>query len=543
MKLKKGILKNIFLQKEEFSANRWRFLVIATCGVLLRFAFPKYDIWWLVWLVPVPFFLFLFEASPKRSFWFGWLFGFSFYYTTIFWLNTLTAYNPFVPAGILLMGIAMGLFVAAFALCNSFFETRIPQFRWFYTPALWVVFEYARSLGPFGFPWAYLAHTHYRQLPFIQIADITGVYGISFIIVTGNVLLAEVVHYLWQKKSGVRRIHFPVIGICFFCILIAITVIYGHFALKSYNTPGGNGIRIGIVQPNVPQRLKLASYLSPDESERLRLQLKMTKELAQLVRSLRGQADLILCPETAISDPFFSLNEPLKESIQRLSDKVESPILFGADNVYVSPGNQTIEKIYNSAWLVFPQIGFASEIYNKIHLVPFGEYVPLGQIIPFLQEGIVQVANFDAGTDSIIFKLKKPPVRFGVVICFESSFPHLFRRLAERGAQFFSVITNDAWYGRSSGAYQHFALSVFRAIEFRRPVLRSANTGISAVISATGKILRTLPLEEKGTITERIFPSSTKTFYQHFSDLFIFILALALALLYLFITMRKPKSQ
>lgn len=539
MKPKKAILKNIFLRKEEFRTHWWRLLVIFASGVLLRFAFPKYDVWWLVWVIPVPFFLFLIGRNLKLSFWSGWLFGVAFYYSTIFWLNTLIAYNPFVPAGILLMGIAMGLFVAGFALCNSFFESRIPQLRWLYTPALWVLFEYARSLGPFGFPWAYFGHTHYRQLPFIQIADITGVYGISFILVMGNVLLAEVLHSLWQRKYRSNNVRLPLVGICVFCFLFILFLVYGLFTLKYYNHLQRNkGLRIGIVQPNVPQKIKLASYLSPNDSERECLQLQMTKELAELVLSLRGKSELIICPETAITDPFFSLNTPLKETMQSLADKVESAILFGADNVYVSSDMQTIEKMYNSAWLVFPQAGFSSKIYNKIHLVPFGEYVPLGGLIPFLQESIVQIANFDAGADPVVFQLKNPPAQFGAVICFESSFSYLFRRLANRGAQFFAVITNDAWYGRSSGAYQHFALSIFRAIEFRRPVLRSANTGISAVISPAGEIICSLPLEKKGTINAQIFPASTTTFYQRFSDLFVFILTLLLIFLFLLLRIR-----
>ncbi len=542
-------LKRIFPTREELAADKWKCLVVIISGIVLRFAFPKFDLWWLVWIVPVPFFYFLFNLPPRSSFWLGWAFGFSFYYSTIFWLNTLVIYNPFTIPGIFLMGLAMGLFIAFFSLLNSHFERRLPALRYLYTPGLWVIFEYLRSLGPVGFSWAYLAHTHYRQLHFIQIADITGVYGISFLIVLGNIVLARILGFCLSligiTSKAMRKC--PVLPIFIFLILTGGNLWYGKLALAKYTSSKSPSLSISIVQTNVPQPLKLASYISPDENERKKLQLHLLQNLTNLVLTLKDKSSLIICPETTITDPFFSVNRPLQEYVQKLSQAVNTPILFGADEVVLSTDGNNMERIYNSAWLVEPDKGLSKTVYRKIHLVPFGEYVPLGGIIPFL-EAIVQIGNFDAGTESTIFRLnlKKMPDevktwRLGVMICFESSFSYLARRLVERGGNFLVVITNDAWYGRSSGAYQHYALAVFRAIEFRRPVLRSANTGISAIINANGAILDSLPLETEGVMTNDCYREDNITFYCAYGEFFAYCIIMCIVLLWL-IARAKTKN-
>ncbi len=529
----KTIPKNLsrwFPAFKEIKAS-WRYLLVLFIGgIALRLAYPRFDAWWLVWLAPVPFFSILKTASPKRAFWTGWFFGFVLYYSTIFWLNTLTVFNPFVPLGILLMGIVMGLFVALFALANSFFEARISHLRWCYIPALWVVFEYFRSLGPFAFSWCYLGHTLYKQHVLIQIADITGVYGISFLIVMANVLIGESVGWVWQRKKR-RHARFPYTGISVFVVLLVATLIYGHYAMhRTYST--SRGIKIGIVQPNVDQQTKLASYSHPDEEVRQRLQDTILEDFACLVLSLQGSSSgLIVTSETSITDPFFSINPPLQEFVELLSSKADTPVLFGADYVTLTPDEKNVDKMYNSAWLVRPEQGLSDTVYHKIHLVPFGEYVPLARYIPLLQESIVRIGDFDAGKESTLFRVGEKVHPFGVLICFESTMPYLARRLVHEGAEFFAVITNDAWYGDSSGPYQHFVLSVFRAIEFRRPVIRSANTGISALITPAGKVIDYLPLLEQGTFTGTIYPAQEKTLYYKFFNIIpiVFLVVLLIA--------------
>ncbi|MCX7766138.1 MAG: apolipoprotein N-acyltransferase, partial [Candidatus Sumerlaeia bacterium] len=362
------------------------------------------------------------------------------------------------------------------------------------------------------------------------------------LIVLGNTVLARLVEFCLnlRRTSGITIRKFPILPLLIFVVLIVGNLWYGKLALLKYTSSEAPSLTISIVQPNVPQPLKLASYISPDENERKQLQLQLLQNLTNLLLTLKEKSALIICPETAITDPFFAVNRSLQNYIHKVSQTVNTPILFGADEVVLSTDEKSIEKIYNSAWLVEPDKGLTKTVYRKIHLVPFGEYVPLGGIIPFLQESIVQVGNFDAGRESTIFSLRPERLpddgkywRFGVMICFESSFSYLARRLVERGANFLVVITNDAWYGRSSGAYQHFALSIFRAIEFRRPVVRSANTGISAVINSYGKILDSLPLETEGVLTNTCSREETITIYCAYREFFVYFIILCLLLLWL----------
>jgi apolipoprotein N-acyltransferase len=529
--IRNALSKNFKTIVRNIAANRWSILSVALSGFLLRFAYPRWDIWWLAWLAPVPFIYILFNASPRRSFWLGWLFGFCFFYPTVFWLNTLIAYNPFIPLGIFILGLAMGLSIAIFALCCSFFELRMPQWRWLYIPALWVVIEYLRGIAPFGgFAWAFMAHTHYQQIPFIQVADIVGVYGISFVIVTGHVLLAGIAHFLVRKRKGASLSRSLIINTVVFATLIALTLTYGLWKLQVPDESRKH-ITVGVVQPNVPQDMKLTSYASPDAEIRETLQVRILKDLARLILELKGQTDCIICPETSITDVWFTLNEELQDFMVQLAQKAGAPILFGADNTTVKPGENYADKMYNSAWLAHPDTGISDKIYNKMHLVPFGEYVPLASVIPFLQNSIVQIGNFDAGTESTIFTINKGTTKFGVMICFESSVSSLARHLANRGAEFIVVITNDGWYGKSAGAYQHFPLSIFRAIETGRPIVRAANTGISAVISPKGKILAQTKLQQQITFTTIFTPTTQATLYSKVGDVPILILILILLVL------------
>jgi apolipoprotein N-acyltransferase len=512
--------KRKLLRWKEAWEHRSAFALSVFSGVLLILAFPKYNMWWLAWVGMVPFFIAIRDKTPRLAFYLGFVFGFVFYYGNVFWLNTLIDYNEFVPVGIALLGVYLALFAAIFALLASLLRRRAAAgFSFFLIPAVWVVLEYVRSLGRLAFPWAFLSASQYKVLPLIQISDLTGTYGISYLIVLCNLALADLIS-AGRVRGLVRELWKPALVIC----LIIADLLYGSRAMK-HTFADGATLKVAVVQPSVPQPTKLLSYLADDPDLQKRLQGQMIAQLVSMIRKEQGGGvDLFVLPESAITEPGFNFDVALRQMLERLAREMNACIFLGADNRSSLEENATV---YNSAWLIDPQSGLCPQPYNKIQLVPFGEHVPYFSVIPFFQESIVGIGSFAEGKDYTLFPCKR--LKFGAVICFESSFARLLRRFVCDGADFLVVITNDGWYERSAGAYQHNSLSVFRAIENRRYVVRAANTGISCIIAPNGGAVCSSLLYDRITLIAEIRASQHLTFYARYGDIFA-QLSLVLAL-------------
>lgn len=274
-------------------------------------------------------------------------------------------------------------------------------------------------------------------------------------------------------------------------------------------------IKIAVVQGNIPQDKKWEPSF---QNEVISIYKDLTNEVVR-----RDFPELVVWPETAVPFIFSEPSAPPKDMNEKLSSdliefvrEIHTYLLFGSIKRVSEKGEQYFS---NSAFLLNKD-GKVTYIYDKIHLVPFGEYVPLRSILFFIDKITVGIGDYRPGKD--IKRAIVPSGNFSTLICYEIIFPGLVRRSVKDGGDFIVNITNDAWFGKTSGPYQHFSMAVFRAIENRKPVIRAANTGISGFIDTKGKIIAQTPLFERLAISTEIGLNDKKTFYTRFGDLFVY---------------------
>jgi apolipoprotein N-acyltransferase len=300
--------------------------------------------------------------------------------------------------------------------------------------------------------------------------------------------------------------------------------LYGIWRIDQINSLSkeASALKVGIAQGNIPQELK---WNPKFQKKTLDNYLDLTKKIA------KTRPDLVVWPET--SAPFYFQSD--RKYSPMLLDAVRDTgveLLFGSP-AYKRKGKEI--ELFNRAYLISD--GETRGYYDKVHLVPFGEYVPLRRLLPFLKRMVESVGDFSPGEDTtpILLKGKIP---FGVLICFESIFPELSRSFARKGARFIVNITNDAWYGYSSAPYQHLSMLTLRAVENRVSIARSANTGISAVVDATGRIKAKTGLFKREIIIDKISILPIKSFYTRYGDLFSY-LCLGMTILLLFFSLLR----
>lgn len=504
-----------FVRKPFPSKSEWRELAIpllwaVAAGLVFRFAFPRFEQAWIAPFAMVPFLVQLPGRSRKVAGWIGFGFGLAYFWPNLFWLNTLTYVNPAAPLGVLFMASVCALCPAFFAICVARSWHRGAIWPVLFAPSLWTAIEYIRSLSEWGFPWLYVGHTQATVPPMIQICDLTGVYGVSFVLVAVNVALARMWLW-WRDRSG----HvFPAFAVGLGAGLVVLNLAYGFYRLNSSpELREGDPLRVAMIQPGIDQATKLGSYDYRDAELARKLQSKMLSRYKALLVDVYNRrqdaglpkADLYILPESAITFPYFSASQPHLDLMHEWSQLVDGPIFFGANRFAPLEGADpatdryyTEAELYNSAWLATPEGGVMMRAYDKMHLVPFGEYGSYLDFIPGFTRYILGIGNFTPGKK--VQRYEVDDARFGCVICFESCFPYLFRKYTRLGVDWMLVITNDAWYLESTGARRHQLQSVFRAIETRRPVVRVANTGISCLIDSRGRILESIPMNlQQGT--------------------------------------------
>ncbi len=488
----------------------------ALSGVLAFLAFPPFEFTYLAWVCLVPLFLALKETSLKSSFWYSYLAGLVFFGGLLSWLVNVT-----IPGTIILV-LFLSLFYGAFGLIANICLRYSMDL--FVLPFAWVVIEYTRGGVFSGFPWGLLGHAQYREINLIQIADITGAYGVSFLMVAFNVAA----YALFTRAK--RRIAYMVLAFIFLVMATA----YSAFKTQNFHVWGNP--EISVVQGNVPQLMKWDPHFAKSILENYN---ELTKEAA------RDKPDMIVWPET--SYPYLAADEenPAKD-IGDLSKKLKTPILAGV--IYEGRGGY-----YNSAML-FDKEGSLQKKYLKLHLVPFGEYVPFEEYISFLRGYIDKpIGDFERGDEFTFFRLKsveteknKPDgsrmrqtnfYSFGALICFEDIFPYIAREYARKGANFLVNMTNDAWFGDTGAPRQHLQSSVFRAVENRTPVIRAANTGVSCFVDSNGAVLSVMQEGGKEVLVRGHSTGSVKvlrgrTFYTRYGDVFVYFCAFMVILLF-----------
>lgn len=487
------------------------YLPAAVSGAMLVLAFPVFDLYFLAWVAFVPLLLSLWGKNSRTAFASGYVFGIIYFFGTLYWIYHSINYYGGVSffssvLVVLLLCAYLSLYPAFFSVLFSALlqKTKLPALL--IAPVLWVVLEFIRSYALTGFPWSSIGYSQYTFLPVIQIADITGVYGISFLILAVNGAFADV---MFLKKRVRQMPLFPVsytlLGLVVLVILIAGSFIYGTWRIGEQRE--GHGVTVSIVQADIEQDKKWEpSYQSDVIGTYFRLSRQASRNAPQL----------IVWPETAM--PFFFGSDIANtEKLIDFQKDLGSWLLLGS--VMIKKQTQQESLLTNSAVLLNPA-GKTVYRYDKIHLVPFGEYVPLRNVLFFIDKIVAGIGDYVPGDEYI--KAKTDFGRFATLICYEIIFPGLVRKFYTDGGDFIVNITNDAWFGKTSGPYQHFSMAVFRAVENRKPLVRAANTGISGFIDSNGAVESMTPLFKRRVITHEIKTDGTMTFYTKYGDLFAY---------------------
>ena len=486
------------------------FLLCILSAILLAFSFPNVNCWLLAWFAFVPLFLAIQNKSKIKAFLLSYLTGIIFWLGTIYWLIHVTF------PGMIILILYLALYFGLFGLAFSCTEYRVQGTKLFFIPAMWVLLEYMRSHLFTGFPWALLGYSQYLNLPIIQIADITGAWGVSFLVMLINIVIYSALGCRISALGKERKYSFAILA------LIA-ALAYGYYKLyqipyTKHQTP----LKISVIQGNIPQEFKW----DPEAKDYiLEKYLNITRKVN------KDKPDLIIWPEAAL--PVVLEEEPsFIEQVKKLAKEIKISILLGVVNVQN-------DHYYNSALLISSE-GEILTKYHKLHLVPFGEYIPFRKILPFL-ETIVPIGDFTAGREYTLFRVRSTEYgvrsKFSALICFEDLFPELSREFCKRGADFLVNITNDAWFKKTSSPYQHFQASVLRAVENRVSLVRAANTGVSGFIAPTGEIFSLIQdktgrnIFVDGYVTEDInIPKKEISFYTKYGDIFMVICQLIVLL-------------
>jgi apolipoprotein N-acyltransferase len=491
-------------------------------GVLLTAAFPKIGLDWLAWIALVPLLYAIKDLSAGAGFRIGFITGLVHFLSLLYWLVPVMRTYGYLPmvlsvSVLVLLAAFLALFVAVFSTILAAVG-RKPAGCLAMIPLIWVALEYTRSFIFSGFPWELLGYSQYIRLQLIQISDILGVYGVSALIAFVNGALFIALLYLtkrrWQHTAITKRL---AAGSSIALILgVGLTWSYGHWRLKTIDSliTIAPKTRISVIQGNIDQAVKWDPAFQIDTIKKYnQLSLSVIKE----------KPDLIVWPESAT--PFYFMYDIApSEMVFKGIRQTATDYLIGSPSFKRTEG---VVKYYNSAYLIIPEAKTMGK-YDKTHLVPFGEYVPFKKWLPFLGKIVAQVGDFRAG--KVGNTLPWHNAQLGVQICYEIIFPALSRAMARNGASILINITNDAWFGKTSGPYQHFSMTVFRAVENRRSLARSANTGISGFIDPAGRILASTELLQEAVATQTVPLLKERSVYTRIGDLFAQV-CLAIAIL------------
>jgi apolipoprotein N-acyltransferase len=484
-------------------------------GVLLALSFPRFGHPAFAWIALVPLLVALSGwqgrpgrapgQPPHRAFSMGLLAGAVYFVGTIYWTSDVLADFGQVPVpvaigGMLLLALYLALFPALTALITSRLIMRAGAGALFFAPAAWVATEFFRGYLFGGFPWVPLGNSQVTVLPVAQIASLFGVYGVSAIVALVNASIAYAL--LVDGRSRIKALAVTA------AILIAAGG-WGTWRIAGGRlTREGTALKVGLVQANIAQDDKWKS----SEARRIfTTHIAMTRDL------VRRGAEFVIWPES--STPFTFEGDTEGEPVMRaLAREVKVPILFGSDQEVVKP-----EGHYNSAFLLGPD-GQTRAVYRKIHLVPFGEYVPFSgwlSSFPPLVQTLAGFAPFTPGTSVVLLPIGDKVV--STAICYEVVYPSLIRQAVAGGSQLLTTITNDGWYGRSSAPFQHFEMASMRAIEQGRYLARSANTGISGVVDPYGRIVRQSAIFEQAGLVEEVRLLTSRTVYSAIGDAIAYV--------------------
>ena len=538
----------------------WPWLAAVLSGVLAVICFAPFEQTWVCWIALTPLLAAVwFSGAESKRRWLrdlllGYAAGVVFFWGVFSWLHTVT-----VP-GLVLVGLYMGVYFAIWSLLAGLVRPRLasdresailPDLRRSRSPnespeacspwlsslhnlwlalilaAAWTALEWVRGWMFTGWGWNGLGVALHNLLPVIQIAEFTGVGGVSFVVAFANVIaIATVRRFVLETKVQVRRPHFD------FTLTMAAIVGLAAFGIRALQmkTPSVP-LRVAAVQANVPR----------DEKFNRQFQEKIFQQftrLTQLALATRPPPQLIIWPESSTPAPAL-LDPENNRFVLDLSASIKTDLLLGTIDA-------DAEGEYNAALLV-SKGGESIQVYHKLHLVPYGEYVPGRNTVPFVGAivGDQVPGDFTRGKDLVVFRLTTAQVMIAPLICFEDTLGELTRQFVLRGANLLANVTNDGWFLRSAGARQHVENAIFRCVETRRPMVRAANTGVTCLVNRFGRVTQVL-LDGKGSqFTEGVLSGTIEvptggelTFYVRHGELFSKICG---AFVLLFLLARLPQ--
>jgi apolipoprotein N-acyltransferase len=499
--------------------------------VLLALSFPKYGHPAVAFIALVPLLIALSGwngrdvlrgVSTRRGFTLGLIAGFIHYAGTVYWTGaTVSTFGglPVIVAAFVagLLALYMAAYIAVFGAVTATLVRRFGAAGMWLAPAVWVSLEYLRGILIGGFPWIPLGNTMVTLLPIAQLASVGGVYSLTVLVALLNTGFT-----MTAVASGRRRL---IIGGSTVAAIAAVSV-WGGMRLSANELTHGTPIKVGLIQGNIAQT---------DKWNPARAGMILDRYLQLSRQAAENGAQFLIWPES--STPFYFEEDVNGEHVRNLARSLRMPLLLGSDEY--EEGEPP--KNYNAAFML-DTMGATAAVYRKMQLVPFGEYVPFQRLLFFVGPLVEAVAAFSPGTRVTMLPVEGHMV--STAICYEVTYPHLAREAVRQGSEMLTTVTNDAWYGESSAAFQHFEMATMRAIEQGRYLVRSANTGISGIIDPYGRVLiRTELFETVAVVGEARFVQA-KTVYATIGDIVVFVSAaiVIIALGWAFIEGRKKHA-
>jgi apolipoprotein N-acyltransferase len=510
-------------------ATRTNIVLALSTGILFGCSFPPIPLGSLACISLVPLLLLIERLHTlRRQFLYSYLSFFVASCIALYWVGGFThAKDPFLmlAGGLVLVWepFFFSVIVLSYLVVRKSFGLNAGLVA---LPFIWITFEWLYALGEFAFPWLTLGNTQTYELGRIQFAEFTGVYGISLWLLIINLLFFILLMNVMREKERMS-LKVNLLTTAAIAVVYLLPSLYGlTIDEKRFSSSENISLKVGIVQPNIDPwgKWEGASTLAGREKQ-VQQFLEMTG------RQKEAGVQLSVWPETAVLFDLPMMRDEC-EKVKRVLDSLGTSLVSGyIDYKYYGAGKAPVTSSvirgtnvhydsYNSILYLEPK-NERVQSYGKMRLVPFAERIPYAESIPFLIEPLrwgVGISNWGIGKDSTVFEDSIHHTKFLAMVCYESIFPEFVSSFVKRGAEFMVFITNDSWWGNTSGARQHCQFAVLRAIENRRWVVRCANGGISCFIDPYGRIYDKTQMYTEASITRMIEPRTEQTFYTEHGD-------------------------
>jgi apolipoprotein N-acyltransferase len=523
----------------------WPWLAAIASGLLATACFPPFDQSWLCWIALTPLIVAIwFSGENSRRRWLrnlllGYLAGIVFFTATFSWLGALgDLYQSFFLHGLsFLLSIYLALHFAFWSWFVGFLRPKTFTTSWqnllvaFLAASAWATHEWTRGWLFSGFGWNGLGVALHAEWPMIQVAEFTGVVGLSFAVAFANIIAVTTPLRLFAEARTHRmRPHFDLT-----LTMVGIVALLAFGLHRAQHASPAKTVRVAAVQASVPQLQKFDPRFTGEVFERFR-------RLSEIALGANPPPDLLVWPESSMPDPVRDQNSESYRFATNFSATTKTDLMLGT--LDFEEGHD-----YNAALLI-SKAGEQVQVYRKVHLVPFGEYIPLRHSFPLFAAVASKwvPGDFTAGTKHTVFDLTNGNVHVAPLICFEDTVGDLVRRFVVNGADLLVDVTNDGWFLHSSASRQHLANAIFRCVENRRPMVRAANTGVTCFVNEFGRVTQVLQDDTGNTFTEGVLTGSVDvpldrrlTFYAQHGELFakLCVGVTTVAILIIFILRRK----